>query len=82
VTRLDRSEVAGARVALRNLVKVLPWQLGHMGSVRLATGEAEGLGMALSVTALILFAAVAIPPLVGRRGMHDVVAGTAVSPCL
>ena len=79
VTRSDGSEVGSARVAVRNLVKVLPWQLGHMGSVRLATGEAEGLGMALNVAALMLVAAVAVPPIAGRRGLHDVTAGTTVS---
>lgn len=79
VTTAEGSTTGAARIGLRNLVKVLPWQLGHMGSVRLLGGEAEGLGMALNLLALALLAAVAGPPVATWRGLHDVVAGTAVS---
>lgn len=79
VTRADESQVETGWVALRNLVKVLPWQLGHMGSIRLLTAEGEGLAMALNVSALLLLAAVAGPALADRRGIHDLAADTAVS---
>lgn len=69
-----------ARAVVRNLVKVLPWQLGHMGAIRLAFGEAEILGMALGIGAMALGAMVVGPPLISRRGIHDVVAGSEVTP--
>lgn len=79
VTRVDGAVAGTAAVALRNLVKVLPWQIGHMGTARIVTGEAEGLGVSLNISALVLLAVVAGPPLVARRGLHDVLAGTEVS---
>ncbi|MGD2059457.1 MAG: hypothetical protein PVF87_01200 [Acidimicrobiia bacterium] len=36
--------------------------------------------MAFNVVALILLVLVAGPPLAARRGVHDLMAGTAVSP--
>lgn len=78
VIEVDGAEASLGEVTTRNLVKVLPWQLGHMGAIRLAAGEAEAIGMAFSVSALVLLAAVAGPPLIGRRGIHEVTARTAV----
>lgn len=66
------------QVAGRNGVKVLPWQLGHMGAVRLAAGETEVLGLLFSLAAMALFALVAGPTMFGIRGLHDLAAGTVV----
>ena len=67
------------RVVVRNLVKVLPWQLGHMGTMRLATVEqVTTSAMVLEVGSLALLAAVVVPILLGRRGVHDLAAGTRV----
>lgn len=66
------------QVARRNAVKALPWQMGHMGAVRLAGGEPEALGLLLSLAEMAVFALVAGPPLLGVSGLHDRVVGTAV----
>jgi uncharacterized RDD family membrane protein YckC len=71
--------ISFGKVAVRNLVKVLPWQLGHMGAARLATEvETSPLAVTFTTLSLISLAAVAGPPLLGRRGIHDMVAGTDV----
>ncbi len=70
------SALSTGRVALRNLVKVLPWQFGHMAVTRFPVDEQ--LGMTVTGVALASLVAVAGPPLVRRRGVHDVVAGTVV----
>jgi uncharacterized RDD family membrane protein YckC len=67
------------QVVLRNVVKVAPWQLGHMAAFRFATGNSpSAAAIALDALALVLLVAVAGPPLARRRGLHDVVAGTTV----
>jgi uncharacterized RDD family membrane protein YckC len=69
------------RVATRNLVKVLPWQLGHMGTTRLvATEEVTTIALTFEVASLLLLAAIVIPILFRRRGIHDLMAGTTVTP--
>jgi uncharacterized RDD family membrane protein YckC len=66
-------------VAIRNLIKVLPWQLGHMGTTRLvATEEVTAAALSFQVSSLVLLAAIVIPILFRRRGFHDLLAGTAV----
>lgn len=65
-------------VVTRNLVKVIPWQLGHMGTARLIATETEVMGLVFNITALLLLAAVVAPPLVAKRGVHDVLAATMV----
>lgn len=75
-----RGEVTVGRSAVRNLVKALPWQLAHMGATRLAADAGQPLAMAFTSTSLVLLALVAAPALAGRRGLHDVLAGTAVRP--
>ncbi len=67
-------------VWIRNIVKLLPWQLGHMGVEVLIRNGDSATGMVFSVASLVLLVAVAGPPLAGRRGMHDVIAGTVVRP--
>lgn len=75
----SRDPLTTGNVALRNLVKVLPWQLGHLGASRFATQpDVTVLAMIFTVTSLVLLVMVAGPPLVGRPGFHDRMAGTAV----
>ena len=67
------------QVLVRNAVKVLPWQFGHMSAMRFAVGDAPmGFSVLLLVASLVLLAAVVLPVLVGRIGLHDRVAGTTV----
>lgn len=67
------------RVLLRNAVKVLPWQLGHMAAMRFAvTDEPTASAVLLFVGSVIVLAAVVGPVLAGRSGLHDLVAGTRV----
>jgi uncharacterized RDD family membrane protein YckC len=81
VETVDARALAPSRVMLRNLVKVLPWQLGHMGAMRFATGaEPFALAGTFSSISLVLLLQVVGPVVVGRRGLHDVIAGTTVHP--
>jgi uncharacterized RDD family membrane protein YckC len=86
--RREGLEVAGdegaspgnAAVAIRNLVKVLPWQLGHMGTMRLIRSEGlTAAAVAFQAVSLLLLAAIVIPVLFRRRGLHDLLAGTIVT---
>jgi hypothetical protein len=66
------------RVLVRNAVKVLPWQLGHMSAMRFAAGDAPtGPAGLLFAASLVLLAAVVLPVLAGRVGLHDRVARAA-----
>ena len=79
VAAADGSEPGGADIAVRNLLKVLPWQFGHMAAMRLATGTGSHvLAVAFWVISLVLLALVMGPALAGRRGAHDLSAGTTV----
>lgn len=70
---------AGTRaVWVRNLVKVLSWQLGHLGFTRGMFEIQVGLGIGLGVAGTLLGLACAVPALVGGRGIHDTLAGTRV----
>lgn len=78
---LDDSEGAGTsgQVLARNIVKVLPWQLGHMSAMRFATADAPtGTALVLFAASMVVLVAVMLPILVGRVGLHDRVAGTNV----
>ena len=68
------------RVVLRNVVKVLPWQLGHMSAMRFAVAAdaVPADAAVLNGASTLVLVAVALPPLLGRRGLHDVLAGTEV----
>lgn len=69
------------QVFTRNLVKVLPWQLGHLSAMRFATTDVTtGSTPVLFVGSIAILAAVVVPVLVGRTGLHDLVAGTRVAP--
>jgi hypothetical protein len=67
------------QVLVRNAVKVLPWQFGHLSAMRFAVGDAPmGPAVLLFVASLVLLAAVVLPVLVGRIGLHDRLARTSV----
>ena len=67
------------QVLVRNTVKLLPWQLGHMSAMRFAVSEAPRLdAVVLFVASLVLLAAVAAPVVVGRIGLHEWVSRTRV----
>lgn len=78
VAALDGGAPSVSAVWLRNVVKAAPWQLGHLGAARGILEIQQGLGLVLTVLALALVAACAIPALVGGRGVHDRAAGTQV----
>jgi uncharacterized RDD family membrane protein YckC len=73
------------RAALRNAVKLLPWQLAHVAVVRLALRPDQPVSLAVTcslVLALVLpvaSLAVAVRD-PAHRALHDVVAGTRVVP--
>lgn len=67
------------RVVVRNGVKVLPWQLGHMSAMRFAVTEAvTGFAVAVFIASMVVLALVVVPVLLGSRGFHDRAAGTEV----
>ena len=69
----------GGRVVTRELVKVLPWQLGHMGTTRLVTSnDPTTAAIVMQIASLTLLVLVVGPILFGRRGLHDVLASTKV----
>lgn len=79
VAAADGSSPALGQVIVRNIAKVLPWQFGHMAVFRLAIdGQVSTTALVYDVLSLLLLVAVTGPPLVRRRGLHDVVAGTTV----
>lgn len=81
--RLTLREPGGSvtfgQVLARNAVKVAPWQLGHMSAMRFAVAdEPTASAVLLFVGSMLVLAAVVGPVLVGRSGLHDLVAGTRV----
>lgn len=75
----DHELLRGGAVLMRNVVKLLPWQFGHMSALRIAASKAPSASaVVFLVVSLIMLVAVAGPPLLGRRGLHDLVAGTVV----
>lgn len=76
--RLADDPSAG-QALVRNVVKLLPWQFGHMSTARFVNvPEATTSAMIFFVLSMALLATVALPPLFGRRGLHDLVSGTRV----
>lgn len=80
VVMSDAGRAGGARVAARNAVKLVPWQLAHVAVARFMLGvqfEAGlvcyGASLVLAVTTIVI--AIRDPR---RRGLHDLVAGTRV----
>ena len=74
----NRAHVAA--IALRNVVKLLPWQLAHLAVSRFILDEQVGLAIAFDILAialaLVTVAMAVIDP--RRRALHDRVAGTVV----
>ncbi len=76
----DGADPGTGSVIVRNLIKVLPWQLGHMGTMRLATSmDPPPEAIWLEIGSLALLAAIVVPVLFRRPGIHDLVAGTRVT---
>lgn len=75
----DGGPPGGGAILIRNLVKVLPWQLGHMGTMRLVNTAAEVVGIWLNTASLVLLALIVLPILFRRPGIHDLLAGTRVA---
>lgn len=76
----DGEPLVGAAL-VRNIVKLLPWQFGHLAATRFATApEATTSATVFFVVSMVLLAAVALPPLFGKRGLHEVASGTTVVP--
>jgi uncharacterized RDD family membrane protein YckC len=67
-----------SQVLLRNIVKVLPWQFGHLAASRFATGGDQSKGTVWFTLSMLLLVAVAGPPLLARPGLHDMLARTRV----
>ncbi len=80
VAGVDGTSPGRGAIAARNVLKVLPWQLGHMGTMRLATSdEVTAAAVTFEVASLLLLAAIVVPILNRRRGVHDALAGTTVT---
>jgi uncharacterized RDD family membrane protein YckC len=82
VTTTTGKRPGAARIVVRNAVKLLPWQCGHMAVSRLAGGHEVVAAMPLLVAAYAL-AGVSIALLLVRRdraALHDVVVATRVVP--
>jgi hypothetical protein len=76
----DCSSPSRGSVAVRNLIKVAPWQLGHMGTTRLVTSpEVTDTAIGLQIGSVILLALIVVPILLDRRGLHDFLARSQVS---
>lgn len=70
-----------AKTLVRNTVKVLPWQLGHMSAMRFAMSDAPtGFAALLFIASMVALSGVVLPVLLGRVGLHDRLAGTRVVP--
>ncbi len=80
VLRADDAPASGGAVALRNAVKLLPWQLAHVAVARFMLAVDLGLGTLAYVASLALVVLTVLmavrDPL--HRGLHDRVAGTRV----
>lgn len=81
VTASDGSRAGWQRVAARNAVKLLPWQLAHIAVAPLILGADDSItiGVAYTLSLLIAVASIAMacrdPQ---HRALHDRVAGTRV----
>ena len=81
VAQQHNGKVGTARVAGRNAVKLMPWQLAHLAVARLILGVDAPVFIAVTYTLSLAVPAVSIvmarrdPQ---RRALHDRVAGTRV----
>jgi len=76
----DGHPPGGGAVLVRNLVKVLPWQLGHMGTTRLVSSAVVTTSaISFRGASIVLLALVVVPILFSKAGIHDLLAGTRVT---
>ena len=84
VTRRGGGTPGVPRVIVRNAIKLLPWQLAHLGVAPLiADPEAGGLAVWLSLGAAYALVGVTVGLVLLRRdraALHDLVAGTLCRP--
>lgn len=78
--------VTFGQVLVRNTIKVLPWQFGHMSAMRFSVfGASTSYAVLMFVSSVVLLAAMVLPALAGRTGLHDRASGTRVravaEPC-
>ena len=69
-----------AAIALRNAVKLLPWQLAHLAVSRFILDEQVGAAVVLDILAIVLVVVTIAMAVVDRRcrALHDRIAGTRV----
>ena len=77
----DGGRAGAGRVAVRNAVKLLPWQLAHVSVARVIAGVDAPVTVAVTYALSLLIPAVSIgiawrDP--AHRALHDLVAGTRV----
>ncbi|MGH3650711.1 MAG: RDD family protein [Acidimicrobiia bacterium] len=69
-----------SQVVTRDMIKVLPWQFGHMGAVRLInTSGADPAGTWLAIASMVVLVLIVAPILIGKAGIHDLWGGTRVA---
>lgn len=68
------------KVAIRNAIKLLPWQLGHVAVARFILGVQMEVAIVIDVVAVGLAVASVVVAIRDpqRRALHDLVAGTRV----
>lgn len=81
VTSATGDNFGWRRIAVRNAVKLLPWQLAHVAVARIITGADEPVTILFAYALALLLPTVSITmawrdPL--RRALHDRIAGTRV----
>lgn len=74
----DGAVPALGRLLVRNLVKALPWQLGHMAALRFTLDPESTSGILWLLACAAVTLGVVLPPLAGRTGVHDLLARTRV----
>lgn len=74
--------VTFGQVLVRNTVKVVPWQLGHMSAMRFAVIDTPtSFSILLFVGSMVVLAAVVLPVLVGRPAFTIGWLGPVFAPC-
>jgi uncharacterized RDD family membrane protein YckC len=77
----DGQDVTFVRSAVRNAVKLLPWQLVHLAVARLALGVDAPVVIAAAYGGAVALAAMTVVlawRTTGHRALHDLVAGTRI----
>lgn len=76
----DAARAGTARIAARNAVKLVPWQLAHIAVARFMLGVQFEAGLVCYGASLVLAAATIVIAIRDpeRRALHDLLAGTRV----